>query len=382
MAFLKEYTSLGSLGSGGFAEVFKVRHNQLGYVRAIRVLNQIVESEDSQLYNKFIKECKVLLRLGNGNHPNIVHIYKPYLRDQKAFVEMDYIDGCNVYEYLEKSNGFVETDEVMQFAKEISSALSYCHHDIYEYCMDADSDHLEFDPEDGSRYLIDKMKELELVNKYKVIHNDMHSGNIMRRKNGGYILLDFGLSIEGDSVAVSSKRANGAPEYKAPEKWDKDLITEQSDIYGFGCILYMMLAGNPPFPAPIDYSNSFTAQKEMYESHKSKTPPSIFPLRKAAFEKKHNKSYKKDYPDWLEGMIFKCLSKRPEDRFQNGHQFYQEFIRNYIEYGKSVTQGQAAHDAQFYEMQIRINKLSKSLDNSKQEIRSLLQALRALKNKK
>ena len=55
MAFLKEYTSLGSLGSGGFAEVFKVRHNQLGYVRAIRVLNQIVESEDSQLYNKFIK---------------------------------------------------------------------------------------------------------------------------------------------------------------------------------------------------------------------------------------------------------------------------------------------------------------------------------------
>ena len=67
MAFLKEYTSLGSLGSGGFAEVFKVRHNQLGYVRAIRVLNQIVESEDSQLYNKFIKECKVLLRLGNGN---------------------------------------------------------------------------------------------------------------------------------------------------------------------------------------------------------------------------------------------------------------------------------------------------------------------------
>ena len=74
MAFLKEYTSLGSLGSGGFAEVFKVRHNQLGYVRAIRVLNQIVESEDSQLYNKFIKECKVLLRLGNGNPPNIVHI--------------------------------------------------------------------------------------------------------------------------------------------------------------------------------------------------------------------------------------------------------------------------------------------------------------------
>ena len=47
MAFLGEYTSLGSLGSGGFAEVFKVRHNQLGYVRAIRVLSQIIDSEKS-----------------------------------------------------------------------------------------------------------------------------------------------------------------------------------------------------------------------------------------------------------------------------------------------------------------------------------------------
>ena len=60
MAFLKEYTSLGSLGSGGFAEVFKVRHNQLGYVRAIRVLNQIVESEDSQLLSPCLLKSSVV----------------------------------------------------------------------------------------------------------------------------------------------------------------------------------------------------------------------------------------------------------------------------------------------------------------------------------
>ena len=81
MAFLGEYTSLGSLGSGGFAEVFKVRHNQLGYVRAIRVLSQIIDSEKSDIYQKFIQECKVLLRLGNGNHPNIVHICLLYTSD-------------------------------------------------------------------------------------------------------------------------------------------------------------------------------------------------------------------------------------------------------------------------------------------------------------
>ena len=178
MAFLGEYTSLGSLGSGGFAEVFKVRHNQLGYVRAIRVLSQIIDSEKSDIYQKFIQECKVLLRLGNGNHPNIVHIYKPYLKEQKAFVEMDYIDGYNIFDYVTKNDGFIEIDEVLLFTKEISSALSYCHHDIFEYCMDADSDNLQTDPNDGTRFIIDKKKEDELVQKYKVIHNDIPVGGI------------------------------------------------------------------------------------------------------------------------------------------------------------------------------------------------------------
>lgn len=376
MAFLDEYTSLGHLGSGAFAEVYKVRHNQLGYVRAVRVLNQIIESEDSVSYRKFIDECKVLLRLGNGNHPNIVHIYKPDLKEQKAFVEMDYIDGCNLYDYIEQNKGFIDIEEILRYTKEISSALSYCHHDIYEYCMDPDSDNLETAPNDGSIYLLNKTKEEELVNKYKVIHNDMHPGNVMRRKNGNYILLDFGLSIEGDSVAVSSKRTNGAPEYKAPEKWDKDVITEQSDIYSFGCILYMMLAGTPPFPAPHDYAINFNAQKDMYEAHKSKTPPAIYPIRKAAFEKKYNKNYQKDYPDWLEEIIMKCLSKSPNERFLNGKQLHEYYIQKYIEYGKTLTNSQTVLDAKYYEMQITINKLTKALKNSRQEVKYLLQALR------
>lgn len=377
MAFLGEYTSLGSLGSGGYAEVFKVRHNQLGYVRAVRVLSQIIESEQSELYRKFIKECKVLLRLGNGSHPNIVHIYKPDLKEQKAFVEMDYIDGRNLSDYVSENDGFVEIDEVFQFTKEISSALSYCHHDIFEYCMDADFDHLKTDPNNGSRFIIDKKKENELINKYKIIHNDMHSGNIMRRKNGGYILLDFGLSIEGDSVAVSSRRTNGAIEFKAPEKWDKDVITEQSDIYGFGCVLYMMLTGTPPFPAAD--SNSFATQKEMYDAHKYKMPPAILPLRKASFEKKFNQSYKQDYPDWLEEMVMKCLAKNPSDRFSNGKHLHDIFIKNYIEYGKTMTKGFLSQDAKYYEMQLTINKLTVALQKSQQEARCLLEALRKVK---
>lgn len=380
MAFLGEYTSLGSLGSGGFAEVFKVRHNQLGYVRAIRVLSQIIDSEETDIYRKFIQECKVLLRLGNGNHPNIIHIYRPYLKEQKAFVEMDYIDGCNIFDYVAINGGFIEIDEIFQYTKEISSALSYCHHDIYEYCMDADSDNLQTDPNDGTHFIIDKKKEEELVQKYKVIHNDMHSGNVMRRKNGGYVLLDFGLSIEGNSVVVSSKRTNGAIEYKAPEKWDKDIITEQSDIYGFGCILYMMLTGKPPFPAANP--DNFSTQKDLYEAHKYKTPPAIFELRKASFEKKFRKPYQQDYPNWLEEMVMKCLAKSPNERYSNGKELHNVFIKNYIEYGKTMTNVHAFDDAKYYEMQLTITKLTTALKNSQQEVRCLLESLRHIKKRK
>ena len=80
---------LEELGQGGFATVYKVRHNELGYIRAIRVLNATITSEQDPTYRKFKEECRLLLRLGNGNHPNIVHIYQPLLRAQKAIVEME-----------------------------------------------------------------------------------------------------------------------------------------------------------------------------------------------------------------------------------------------------------------------------------------------------
>ena len=72
-AFLEDYTLIDELGQGGFATVYKVRHNRLGYTRAIRVLNAtIAKGESDTSYQKFLEECRLLLRLGNGCHPNIV----------------------------------------------------------------------------------------------------------------------------------------------------------------------------------------------------------------------------------------------------------------------------------------------------------------------
>lgn len=327
MAFLQEYTMLDELGKGGFATVYKVRHNELGYIRAIRVLNETIVNSASETYQKFLRECRLLLRLGNGNHPNIVHIYQPRLLGNKALVEMDYVDGQDILHYLKQNQNLVPAEEVVRMAEQISSALAYCHEGIYRFCMDRDLDNLQDDPEDGSKVLIDEKTRNRLIERYKVIHNDIHSGNIMRREDGNFVLLDFGLAINGDEVVRSSRHTNGAPEFKAPEKWDDEsILTEQSDIYSFGIVMYQYLAGRVPFPYNTHIS-AHKAEYELGEAHQKALPPSIEAIRKEQYEKKfEGQEYVRDFPQWLEVAIMRCLRKNPSERFRNGKELYDYIV--------------------------------------------------------
>lgn len=324
MAFLQEYTMLDELGKGGFATVYKVRHNDLGYIRAIRVLNETIVNSASETYQKFLRECKLLLRLGNGNHPNIVHIYQPRLLDNKALVEMDYVDGQDILHYLEKNHNFVSAEEVIRMVTQISSALAYCHEDIYRFCLDKELDNLDDDPNDGTKILIDEETRRRLIEKYKVIHNDIHSGNIMRREDGNFVLLDFGLAINGAEVVRSSRHTNGAPEFKAPEKWDDEsILTEQSDIYSFGIVMFQYLAGRVPFPYDKSERSNIKAEFKLSEAHLKALPPSIEDLRREQYERKYEgQKYVCDYPKWLEDVILKCLAKNPSERFKNGKELH------------------------------------------------------------
>jgi serine/threonine-protein kinase len=344
--FLNEYEELKLLGKGSFAKIYKVRHLELDYIRAIRVLNETVSDNDNdnKVYQSFINECKTLLKLGNGGHPNIVRIYQPRRLQNHALVEMDYIDGSDLDDYLQEKRGFVPIDEVMRFVQEIGSALAYCHVDCYEYQYDKDKEYeyksgrrkgetfrIKSDPNNGKRDLIDDLQRDELVREYGITHNDLHSKNIMRKRyDGSFILLDFGLAIQDGKAVKSSSRRDGAVEYKAPEKWDREgIISERSDIYSFGILMYEMLAGQVPFPFQRDkYSKEEEALFKLSQEHENATPPDIEPLRRIAFEFAHpGETYEKDYPDWLEKVIRKCLEKNPEDRYANGKELDEEVKR-------------------------------------------------------
>ncbi|MCQ2288309.1 MAG: serine/threonine protein kinase [Muribaculaceae bacterium] len=379
--FLTDYTLLDEIGRGAFASVYKVRHNQLGYVRAVRVLNQtIATGENDVTYQKFLNECKILLRLGNGNNPHIVHIYQPLLRDSKALVEMDYIDGMDLHHYLDENNRFVDSREAVHLAREIGKALAYCHHDIYKACMDREIDDLQDDPDDGSKVLIDDRKKAELVKKYQVIHNDLHSGNIMRRTDGMYVLLDFGLSIQDGNVQRSSVRHGGAPEYKAPEKWDNDaLITCQSDIFSFGIILYEMLTGHVPFMFDTKKSNQAEAEYNLMKAIKNVPTPPIQDARRSTFEATHpGQTYKKDYPDWLETLIMRCLEKNIEDRFASGRELYDFILEQEEDSNVTINRDNKQSSAQTAMLLAQLKKeklLNTSLKAEKQSLQDRIEIM-------
>jgi len=349
MAFLYEYENLGLLGDGSDAQVYKVRHNELGYVRAVRLLQKRITNKEKEpeLYKSFIREAKYVLRLGNGAHPNIVRIYTPKITEAgDAFWEMDFIDGDTVEKFITHNHDFIPVEEIKRCLLDISSALAYCHVDNYRFSLDRDNDKdlYEFDSTDGSKLVISDENRQELIRRYCLVHNDIKSNNVMRRFDGSYILLDFSLSF-GSDKKFSRGSFEGGIEYKAPEKWpekrnekwDEQVaqITERADIYSFGVMLYEMLAGQVPFPVDKNISDA-EANNEIRKHHKHTPPPPIEPLRKAAYEAANpGRTYLKDYPDWLEKVIMKCLEKRPENRYTNGKELYEE-VKPLMEEQKSV----------------------------------------------
>lgn len=329
--FYKKYFKLEHIGRGANAHVYKVKHATLGHIRAIKILNDYIEDENDSSYQSFLKECKTLLKIGNGNHPNIVRIYGPDLIENHAIVEMDYIKGVTLDNYI-KEKRFIVYDEIETFIHDIVGALAYTHRDIYRFLMTPEEDNLDLDPNDGKKYLIPKEKEKELVNKYGIVHNDLHSNNVMRCDyDGRFVLLDFGLSKQNGVYVKSSCKSDGSPEYKAPEKYDSEDITPSSDVYSLGVLLYEVLTGRPPFVLDIgiDGKPSYAALNKICKQHKEENPPSIYLLRKEAFESVvPGAVYEQDYPKWLEIIIMKCLSKSPKDRYTDARELLDDINRH------------------------------------------------------
>ena len=281
-----EYEVDDMINEGIYTNVYKARCCQTDNIFAIKVL------KNDTAYKDFITECELLLQLPEyKTQPNITQIISYRSLNGKSLIEMKYIEGINLDDFIRKNHFFIPINEVLHFANDICTALSYCHTN-------------------------------------NIIHNDLHSKNIMRSNDGSYILLDFGMSFQSGTYIDNLKRERGAFEYKAPEKWTNGMLAEQVDIYSFGILLFEMLTGTVPFP--LQNKDSFVERMNLRNQHLSVIPPNIELLRKLRFEAIHNGKWKTDYSDDLETVIMKCLAKKQENRYSNAAELHTDIQK--IEY--------------------------------------------------
>lgn len=193
----------------------------------------VITGSNSELYHNyrkdFIKEARNLSKL---NHPHIVKVLEYFEQNGTAYYSMEYIDGGNLNEYIKAKDGLPEK-EALEAIVQIAGALSCMH---------------------GS----------------KMLHLDLKPMNIMRRKKGELVLIDFGLSkqynIEG--IPESSTRIGSGTFGYAPIEQNnykkEDGFSPTLDIYALGATLFKLLTGvTPPdastilnegFPEDILYS--------------------------------------------------------------------------------------------------------------------------------
>lgn len=289
--------NMGAIKTGGQGSVYKGR--RIGeIITAIKILPTPIysESTDDKNYVSFQNEVSKLKKVNEDANPNVVKILSSGITNSGnfPFIEMEFIEGPDLEELLQPPHDCLfSMKEVLKVADQLSSALAHCH-------------------------------------KVSVRHGDIKCNNVKFNKHtGNYVLLDFGLAMMSDEQRRTSLRHAGAIEFMAPEQNDGQMLF-QTDVYSFGVVLFELLAGSVPFPLN---DRGETGRNNVMMSHMEKSPPDVLQLRRQSLPEtwdENKKEQEMNVPEWLTAMIYKCLEKKPEDRFADGTELHQYTWQNYI----------------------------------------------------
>lgn len=327
--------NMGALKTGGQGSVYKAK--RMGeIITAVKLLPTPIHSESEQDKNfiSFQNEVRKLEKVNAQPNPNVVKMLSYGITDSGSFpfIEMEFIEGPDLEDLLKHPHDPVFTiKETIKLAEQLSHALEHCH-------------------------------------KQDVKHGDIKSNNVkFNRYTGNYVLLDFGLSAMSDEQRRTSLRHAGAIEFMAPEQNNGQLLFE-TDIYGFGVILFELLAGQVPFPLR---DGSESARNTVMLSHMETQPPDLKELRRNNLPgswDEQKKEKEMQVPEWLLSLIYRCLRKKPEERFANGTELHQFIAAHSVGIERIITEGSGRNDAAGWQYQ------AEKLLKEKQELQRQLSA--------
>ena len=264
-ALADRYRIERELGHGGMATVYLAEDLKHHRKVALKVLRP--EFSHALGPERFLRE---IATTANLHHPHILPLYDSGQtpEDSGAFLYyvMPFVEGESLRERLAREKQ-LPLDDALRIAREVADALSYAHG-------------------------------------HGVVHRDIKPENILL-ESGHAMVADFGIARAvrdaGAERLTETGLTLGTPAYMSPEQaaGDRD-VDGRTDLYALGCVLYEMLAGQPPFTGRTFQS--------LVHQHLTSAPTPITQLRPAV-------------PSLVAAAVERALAKNPADRFNPVGQF-------------------------------------------------------------
>ncbi len=252
------YEIVRELGRGAMGVIYEAKDPLIDRMVAIKTINlQSLDPNDKKEYEaRFYQEARAAGRL---NHPNIVTIHDLGESDGMAYIAMELLHGTELNQLL-KDGQHLPIEETLNIVVQIATGLAYAH-------------------------------------EHGIVHRDIKPSNIMVLSGNKIKIADFGIArMTASLLNTETGKVMGSPLYMSPEQVLNRPLDSRSDIFSVGTMLYRMLTGQTPFSGE-------NAHAVMYQIvHEDPQKPS---------------SLNSEVPDALDAIVSKCLSKDPDDRYQD-----------------------------------------------------------------
>jgi len=201
-----KYKINSKIGSGGMGVVYNATHTALHREEALKVLHEEY-GKDPSFVERFFREARAMARL---NHENIVRVFDVFTDKGKYLIAMEHFKGQSLNHVMQRNKNIALKD-ALRIILQAARALSYAH-------------------------------------KKGIVHRDIKPSNILVGSNGQVKLVDFGIAAAiDDSALTSTGQLVGSPRYMSPEQARGEIITESSDLFSLGMVLYQLITGTSPF---------------------------------------------------------------------------------------------------------------------------------------